>query len=157
LEEESIKKNHYTDSIFYEIELTAKYCKMLGTQFFDKINAGITPDEYIVLDTILTNPEICQRDIAKSILKDRANTGKILDSLEKKGYIERILTTKNNYPVRMAKLTELGHQKVKYISDTEKPYTDIVREKFEEMDVARIKTNLKKLREELKQILEIQI
>ncbi len=25
-------QNHFTDSIFYEVELTAKYCKMLGTQ-----------------------------------------------------------------------------------------------------------------------------
>ena len=84
-----MKKEHYTDTLFYQIELTAKYCKLLGQQVFEKYNTGITVEEFAVLDTVLCNGELCQRDVAKLILKDRANTGKLLDTLEKKGLIIR--------------------------------------------------------------------
>lgn len=44
----------------------------------------VTPDEFYALDAIMLNEGICQRELAKLILKDRPNTGRILDSLEKK-------------------------------------------------------------------------
>lgn len=62
-------QNHFTETIFYQIELTAKYCKLLGSQVFEKFNAGITCEEYSVLDVLLSSPELCQRDLAKLILK----------------------------------------------------------------------------------------
>ena len=71
---------HFTDTIFYQIELTAKYCKLLGQQSFEKFNLGISLDEYAILDVLTINESLCQRDIAKLILKDRANTGKVLDA-----------------------------------------------------------------------------
>ena len=98
-------KEHYTDTIFYQIELTAKYCKMLGAQVFELYKTGISVEEYTVLDTLLSHPELCQRDLAKLILKDRANTGKLLDGLEKKGLVTRKLAIKNNRPVKIIEIT----------------------------------------------------
>ena len=60
------------------------------------------------MDTLSVNDDLCQRDLAKIILKDRANTGKLLDSLEVKGFIERELAVKNNRPVKIIKITEAG-------------------------------------------------
>ena len=80
---------HFTDTIFYQVELTARYTKMLGIQLFGKLGIGLTPEEFAALDTISAHSELCQRDIAKLILKDRANTGKLLDSLEQKEFITR--------------------------------------------------------------------
>ena len=96
---------HFTDTIFYQVELTARYTKMLGTQLFGKLGVGLTPEEFAALDTISAHNELCQRDIAKLILKDRANTGKLLDSLEQKGLITRELSVKNNRPVKILKIT----------------------------------------------------
>ena len=98
---------HFTDTIFYQIELTARYTKMLGAQLFGKLGIGLTPEEFAALDTISAHDELCQRDIAKLILKDRANTGKLMDSLETKAYIQRELAVKNNRPVKIVKITEL--------------------------------------------------
>ena len=82
--------NHFTDSISYQTELTAKYWKMLGNQLFEKFNIhDLSIEEFGILDTLLCNPAICQRDLAKIILRDRANTGKLLDNLEKKGLVGR--------------------------------------------------------------------
>ena len=65
---------HYTDSIYYQLEQTAKYCRYLGMQMFQKLQLPVTLDEFAALDTILINEGICQRDLAKLILKDRPNT-----------------------------------------------------------------------------------
>ena len=157
LDEQPKLKTHFTDSIFYEIELTAKYCTMLGTQVFEKFNTGIPVKEFTTLDTILCNPGICQRDLAKLILVDRANTGKILDSLEKKGFIERKLAVKNNRPVKIAELTEAGRKKTEEVTALVRPHMETVRKKIQNTDLSKVTSLLKELREDLKDTIEIQI
>ena len=150
-------QNHFTDTIFYQIELTAKYCKLLGQQVFEKLSVGISPEEFSVLDTLSCNPYLCQRDLAKLILKDRANTGKILDSLEKRGYIKRKLAIKNNRPVKIAEITDLGKDRVEEVSEKLRPHMQVVMDKINNSDLARVSDLLRELREFLNDTLEIQI
>ena len=79
------KIERYTDSLYYELEQTTKFFRVFSMKFFKKMEVDISPDEYVTIETILCNAGICQRDLAKLILKDRANTGKILNTLEDKG------------------------------------------------------------------------
>ena len=65
------KCEHFIDSIYYQLEQTAKYCRYLGMQLFQRLNLPINLDEFVVLDTLLGHEGICQRDLAKLILKDR--------------------------------------------------------------------------------------
>lgn len=150
-------QNHFTGTIFYEIELTAKYCKMLGAQIFEDIDAGISIEEFSTLDTILCNPEICQRDLAKLILKDRANTGKILDNLENLGLIERELSVKNNRPVKISRLTPKGKEKVIEISEVLKPHTDMIKSRILNSDLKQLKNMLQEFRDVMNESLEIKI
>ena len=149
-------KKHFTDTIFYQIELTAKYCKLMGQQVFEKYNVGLTVEEYSVLDTLICKPEICQRDLAKLILKDRANTGKILDSLEKHGYIRRKLAIKNNRPVKIAEITDSGKAKVEEVYGKLRPHMQVVMDKINNSDLARVSDLLRELREFLNDTVEIQ-
>ena len=148
---------HFTDTIFYQIELTAKYCKLLGQQAFEKFNTGITVDEYAVLDVLTTNDMLCQRDIAKLILKDRANTGKLLDTLAEKNYVERELTVKNNRPVKMVKITKEGLAKLNEVADKVRSSYNLVREKIKTRNLAKVGDLLIELRNILKETIEIQI
>ena len=150
-------QNHFTETIFYQIELTAKYCKLLGSQVFEKFNAGITCEEYSVLDVLLSSPELCQRDLAKLILKDRANTGKLLDTLEKKGFVKRKLSIKNNRPVKIVEITEAGKEKVTDVLERIRPHYEFVKERINNSDVAKVGDLLKELRKILDETLEIQI
>ncbi len=150
-------KNHFTNTIFYQIELTAKYCKLLGQQVFEKYDAGITVEEFSVLDTLSCNPQLCQRDLAKLILKDRANTGKLLDGLEKKGYIARKLSIKNNRPVKIVEITEKGLDKTEEVTSKIKPHMNAVKEKIDNSDLAKISGLLEELRNVLNETLEIRI
>ena len=152
-----MEQEHFTDTIFYQVELTAKYCKLLGQQVFEKYKTGITVEEFAVLDTVLCNGELCQRDIAKLILKDRANTGKLLDTLESKGLITRKLSTKNNRPVKLIELTKSGREKIKYAIDQIKPHYRKVKEIIDNSDLARVTDLLKELRKMLNETISIQI
>ena len=150
-------KEHYTDTIFYQIELTAKYCKMLGQQVFDKYETGITLEEYTVLDTLTENKDFCQRDLAKMILKDRANTGKLLDSLEKKGLISRKLAIKNNRPVKIIEITQEGIKKAEDAANKIRPHYMEVKDRIKNSDIARVGDLLKELRNFLNGTIDIQI
>ena len=150
-------QDHFTDTIFYQIELTAKYCKLLGSQVFEKYNAGISCEEYTVLDVLANSPKMCQRDLAKIILKDRANTGKLLDGLEKQGYITRTLSIKNNRPVKIVEITDEGRKKAEFVVDKIRPHYLQVKDMIDNSDVARVGELLQQLRKILDKTLEIQI
>ena len=148
---------HFTDTIFYQIELTARYSKMLGTQLFGKLGVGLTPEEFAALDTISAQEELCQRDLAKLILKDRANTGKLLDSLEQKGLITRDLAVKNNRPVKIVKITDDGQNIYNETYAKLTPHHKFVEEKIANTDLARVGELLKELREVLEDTIDIDI
>lgn len=148
---------HFTDTIFYQIELTARYTKMLGMQLFGKLGVGLTIEEFAALDTISAHSELCQRDLAKLILKDRANTGKLLDTLEQKGYIKRELAVKNNRPVKIISITDFGMESYTEIYKKLKPHHRIVKEKIANTDLAKVGELLKDLREILEDTIEIDI
>jgi DNA-binding MarR family transcriptional regulator len=148
---------HFTDTIFYQIELTARYVKMLGTQLFGKLGLGLTIEEFSTLDTILASKELCQRDLAKLILKDRANTGKLLDTLEAKGLVKRELTVKNNRPVKIVSITEEGKAIYKETYAKLEPHHKLVESNIVNTDLAKLGNLLKDLREVLEETVDIDI
>ena len=150
-------KEHFRNTIFYQIELTAKYCKLLGAQVFEKYNVSCSVEEYTILDTLLMQQGLCQRDLAKLILKDRANTGKLLDGLEKKGLITRKLSMKNNRPVKLIEITEEGINVAEDAAKRIRPHYMAIKEKIDNSDIARVGVLLSDLRKILGDVLEIQI
>ena len=150
-------QEHYIDTIFYQIELTAKYCKMLGQQVFDEYKTSITLEEYTILDTLMINKDLCQRDLAKLILKDRANTGKLLDALEGKGLITRELAMKKNRPVKIISVTSEGIAKAEEVATKIRPHYAKVKETINNSDLATVGDLLKKLRMVLNDTVDTQI
>ena len=133
---------HYTDSIHYELE---------------QLELSITFDEYIALDTVSINAGICQRDLAKLILKDRANTGRILNELEQKGFITRFIDTKNNRLVKKMGITETGLQELNSINNKIKTYHSGVTKRIPPEDVDKVRDILRAFRLELDKIVETNI
>lgn len=150
---------HFTDSIYYELEKTARVLRLLGVQMFEKIDAGLGGDEHAALDTISCNPNICQRDLAKLILKDRANTGKIINSLEEKKLIERCIDTKNNRLVKKVKITEKGEETLTYINNQlEKMFNEQRTNcKINLDDIEKVQCLLKRLRLSFEELIDMKI
>ena len=144
---------HYTDSIHYELEQTSRMMKMLTNQLFSKLDISISLDEYIALDTVSVNAGICQRDLAKLILKDRANTGRILNELEQKGFID----TKKNRLVKKLGITENGLKELNEVNVKIKAYLSGVTQKLPPEDVDKVRDILRAFRLELEKIVETNI
>ncbi len=148
---------HYIESIYYQLEQTARYCRYLGSQIFQKLDMPVSMDEFTAMDTISLNDGMCQRELAKLILKDRANTGRILNSLEEKGYIERFVDTKNNRLVRKMRLTPEGREITAKVSKILREYIEKLPKVLSENDKFEIMESLKRFREGLEQEVEMKI
>lgn len=148
---------HYTESIVYLMEQTVIYFKVKGAQFFNQLNVGVTIDQFVVLDAIYSNDDICQRDLSKIILKDRSNTGRILNILEEKGFIKRAVETKGKRLVKKIYITDNGRKMIdenqsKLRNGFLKIFEDVSEEEF-----TTLRKTLNKLKDNLSKTTSIQI
>ena len=155
MSENTIK--HFTDSIFYSIEQIARYIEINGKEFFAKLTTEVTPEEFRTLDVILCNADICQRDLAKLILRDRVRTGRILDSLEAKGLIKRFSDMKNKRLVKKMVLTELGKKYYSEVTEKLHPYLGKFYEKFTNSQLDELKKLLSLLENAVSSVTNLQI
>lgn len=77
------------DVILFQIERTSKISKVYSQREFDKINVGITVDQWILLKIIQEKKELSQKELAKFSHRDPASITRTLDILETKGFIRR--------------------------------------------------------------------
>ena len=78
--------------------------------FFDKLQENginITPEQYLVLDILWEKQSLSQQNIADIIQKDKNSVTKIIDSLEKKNLVIRVVD-KNDRRINKIELTEEG-------------------------------------------------
>ena len=76
--------------------------------FFDKLQENginITPEQFLVLDILWDKQPMSQQNIADLIQKDKNSVTKIIDSLEKKNLVKRIVD-KNDRRINQIELTE---------------------------------------------------
>ncbi len=76
-------------SLGYAVGKTNWYLKTLLNKQFKEAGFNITNEQWIVLKVIFENPALSQTQVAHISNKDKTNITRILDLLEKSGYIER--------------------------------------------------------------------
>jgi len=77
------------ESVYFEIELTARRIKQYGQRILDANGFDITVDQWLVLKVVSENEGMSQFDICQVLIKDKSTISKMLKALEKKGFIER--------------------------------------------------------------------
>ena len=84
------------------IKEIAVYVNILNSRikkgFFDRLQANginITPEQYLVLDILWDQQSLSQQNIADIIQKDKNSVTKIIDSLEKKQLVRRVMDQKD--------------------------------------------------------------
>ena len=84
------------------IKEIAVYVNILNSRikkcFFDKLQENginITPEQYLVLDILWEKESLSQQNIADIIQKDKNSVTKIIDSLEKKQLVRRVMDQKD--------------------------------------------------------------
>ena len=95
------------NSLSNTVVSTAILIKVLTLRCFKSHGFEITPEQFIILDTITKNEQIYQRQIGELIGKDRANVNRLINILEKQGLIERIVDS-NGRQINRIKITKKG-------------------------------------------------
>ena len=147
----------YSKSIYYNVRLTSRYLKAFIMQVLEKLNAGISFDEVFALDILNCEGTLCQRDLANLLFKDRANTGKIAQGLQEKGFISINSEQKNNRQVKNLSLTEKGQIFLKDLKEKSKPVLNKISEKFSKEEYETLLKSLTKIMKEIEPVLETQI
>jgi len=96
------------------IKEIAVYVNILNSRikksFFDVLQENginITPEQYLVLDILWEKQSLSQQNIADIIQKDKNSVTKIIDSLEKKDFVVRVVD-KNDRRINKIELTKEG-------------------------------------------------
>jgi len=105
---------HCIHSLFYNIAQTSRICELFCEDYFKKHAQGVNFDDFIILDTIFCYPDLCQRDLAKLVLKGTSHVSKLLFSLEERGLITRPVDTKGKRIVKKIVMTKKGKETYDY-------------------------------------------
>lgn len=73
----------------YAIGRTSWYMKTLLNKLLGENESGITYEQWLVLKVIAENPGMSQTEVAEKSQKDKTNITRMIDVLEKCGFIER--------------------------------------------------------------------
>ena len=77
------------DIIFYTMDKAIKSYRMYAQKKLKEHGFKITIDQWLIIKTILENPEVSQQEIAKNVFKDNASVTRIIELLVKSEYLER--------------------------------------------------------------------
>ena len=69
--------------------------KQFITTIFQENGHNITPEQFLVMDELWDNGVMSQQQIADKILKDKNSVVKLIDGLEKKGMVKRVVDKKD--------------------------------------------------------------
>ena len=93
----------------YYLESTTRQVKLAFTQAFNAANIDLTPEQWVLLDHLLTQNGLSQTELADKSYKNAPTVSRILDVLERKSFIERqrFENDRRRYKIY---LTEQGRQ-----------------------------------------------
>lgn len=69
-----------------------QFKQFLGN-IFQKHGFNLTPEQYLVMDTLWDEGVLSQQKIADILIKDKNSVTKLIDALEKKGLVNRVPDT----------------------------------------------------------------
>ncbi len=144
-----IKTEHYVDTIIYSIDKIMKNLKSELKQKIEKLNIGITAEQFVVLDTISGFDKIYQQQLSEIIMKDKSNINRILKILENKGLIEREYGNANNRLVYFLKVTPNGKKLVTDNMPTIKQYIEDIFKNIDNSEIEILHTLSKKFQTDL--------
>lgn len=143
-------------SISNEIVSCATLIKVLTLRKFSEQNFDITPEQFVILDTIIENEELYQRQLGEILGKDRANIARLISILENKGLVEREISS-NGRQINKIKITQKGkdlrNKILPVISKVRQSYLDDI----EYEDIKKCFTILNKIKENISKNTKLQI
>lgn len=83
------KSDKLQDVIYFVLEQTVRQGKAHSAQAFQRAGIEITIEQWVLLMLISQNPNTSQQELGEKGIKDAASVTRMLDALQKKGYVLR--------------------------------------------------------------------
>ena len=103
------------NKIGYYLERTTRLVKLNFHQAFKNAGFNITPEQWVILDILNSQNGLSQSDLAEQSFKDAPSISRIIDTLARKGFVER-KPVKNDRRKFEIFLTEDGFKTVKVLT-----------------------------------------
>lgn len=104
------------DVIFYWVDKSIRTYRQYAQKQLKKAGYTITIDQWLVIKTLLENPNIKQQDLSERVFKDNASVTRIIELLVKAKYLKR----KNNPEDRRRSGLEVTEKGREIIADVHK-------------------------------------
>lgn len=150
-----IKAKHYIDTVIFSIDLIIKSLKTELKQKIDKLDIGITGEQFVVLDTIYCYPNIYQQKLSDLLSKDKSNTTRILGVLEDKGYITKTVSRNRNRLVNLLNITDEGKKIIKENMPNMKKFLANTFENITDDEIELLHKLSKKFQKDLSNAIEV--
>ena len=77
------------ETIFYSIESTIKTYRKFAQANIRKVDPSLTVDQSMLINKLMENPNISQKELAQLIFKDVASVTRMIELLVKTGFVTR--------------------------------------------------------------------
>lgn len=135
--------------ILFQIEKTSKAARKYSQGEFDRKGIDITIDQWVLMKVIEENEGASQKELAEFSVKDGASITRILDLLEKKGYVSR-QSVENNRRQYGIWLTETGREFISENMPMIREHRAKSLDGFDESEIATLKSMLNRIQENMK-------
>ncbi len=108
------------------IVATGRAIKTHNLKVFDDKGFEITPEQYVVLNTLNEDGPLYQKELGEKLYKDKANITRLVSILEEKGLVEKNSQVENEKQVNKVKITDTGVS----VRDKIAPVIDSARRKY---------------------------
>ncbi len=132
------------------LQLTSTYCQLAGQNLFkNTVKLDITSEQFGIIFILYYRDGLYQSQVAKLLKKDRPNITRMVDILEKKGYITR---KKDNENKRIIKLfiTEAGKKTAQRLEPLRKEFYKNMVDGFSDDDIRVLYNLLEKIRNNMR-------
>lgn len=142
----------------YQIDFTANFNKSFRREHQAQfISTEVTADELAILFILKYEPDATQSEMAKFLFKGKAHVGKILNDMEKRGYIKRIADTRDNIIVKRNEITPKGLKICEKGSAEGEKIQQKMNEEFSKEDIDNLISYLKRYRKVLNSIVDVKL
>lgn len=146
----------YIKNLPYVIMQTARVSYLLGRNYYKNVVKTILElDEYTILSFLVSDPLMSQSDLSKAMYKGKAHIGKILNEMEAKGYIKRVVGTSDNMMKKFTEITDLGSELYENTHETFRKLADEVLSIFTDEELETFLSLLDRYKDKITSTYEI--
>ena len=137
-------KDQIERRVGFLLESTTRVVKLSFTKAFKNLGVDITPEQWVILDTLHTKGSLTQKELAEACYKNYPTISRILDNLVKKKYLKRKIEKEDRRKTSVH-LTSAGTKLVKKCLPEVKKLRSLSWENLDDKDYKKLKEILEQV------------